>query len=180
MTFPLTVPRSPSSSRASKSPTRSRTSVNAKRRSVRRCTYSRGFETSLHSHAVLPRQESLASLHIRARRASEGSEAFPSLARRVRMSFFGARVINKSAEGTTHFLVPGKRGWTPRLTRRRVLYLSSLLRRRFLLVPAGIGTVQGTVRTHGRSIGVVGPLDRELLHQRSRDAEVGVPQAAER
>jgi len=42
---------------------------------------------------LLPRQESFASLHILTRRASEGSEAFPSLARRVRMSFFGARVI---------------------------------------------------------------------------------------
>src|SRR5208337_3565106 len=42
---------------------------------------------------VLPRQESFASLHILTRRASEGSEALPSLARRVRMSFFGARVI---------------------------------------------------------------------------------------
>ena len=41
----------------------------------------------------LPRQESFASLHILTRRASEGSEALPSLARRVRMSFFGARVI---------------------------------------------------------------------------------------
>ena len=43
--------------------------------------------------AILPRQESFASLHILTRRASEGSEALPSLARRVRMSFFGARVI---------------------------------------------------------------------------------------
>ena len=34
------------------------------------------------------------SLHILTRRASEGSEALPSLARRVRMSFFGARVID--------------------------------------------------------------------------------------
>ncbi len=42
---------------------------------------------------LLPRQESFASLHILTRRASEGSEALPSLARRVRMSFFGARVI---------------------------------------------------------------------------------------
>ncbi len=41
---------------------------------------------------ALPRQESFASLHILTRRASEGSEALPSLARRVRMSFFGARV----------------------------------------------------------------------------------------
>ena len=40
-----------------------------------------------------PRQESFASLHILTRRASEGSEALPSLARWVRMSFFGARVI---------------------------------------------------------------------------------------
>src|SRR5271166_5101772 len=31
------------------------------------------------------------------RRASEGSEALPSLARRVRMSFFGARVMEKLA-----------------------------------------------------------------------------------
>src|SRR5208283_6007818 len=46
-----------------------------------------------HPHGLLPRQESFASLHIRTRRASEGSEALPSLARRVRMSFFGARVI---------------------------------------------------------------------------------------
>src|SRR5271165_1372339 len=42
---------------------------------------------------LLPRQESFASLHILTRRASEGSEALPSLARRVSMSFFGARVI---------------------------------------------------------------------------------------
>jgi len=42
---------------------------------------------------ILPRQESFASLHILTRRASEGSEVLPSLARRVRMSFFGARVI---------------------------------------------------------------------------------------
>src|SRR5208337_2411720 len=42
---------------------------------------------------ILPWQESFASLHILTRRASEGSEALPSLARRVRMSFFGARVI---------------------------------------------------------------------------------------
>ena len=42
---------------------------------------------------LLPRQESFASLHILTRRASEGSEALPSLAGRVRMSFFGARVI---------------------------------------------------------------------------------------
>ncbi len=45
------------------------------------------------SRLVLPRQKSFASLHILTRRASEGSEALPSLARRVRMSFFGARVI---------------------------------------------------------------------------------------
>ncbi len=42
---------------------------------------------------LLPRQESFASLHILTRRASEGSEALPSLARRVSMCFFGARVI---------------------------------------------------------------------------------------
>src|SRR5271166_4910728 len=42
---------------------------------------------------LLPRQESFASLHILTRRASEGSEALPSLARRVRMSFFLAGVI---------------------------------------------------------------------------------------
>jgi hypothetical protein len=47
--------------------------------------------------AYYPRQESFASLHILTRRASEGSEALPSLARRVRMSFFGARVIRKIA-----------------------------------------------------------------------------------
>ena len=46
--------------------------------------------------SVLPRQKSFASLHILTRRASEGSEALPSLARRVRMSFFGARVISRS------------------------------------------------------------------------------------
>ena len=45
---------------------------------------------------LLPRQESFASLHILTRRASEGSEALPSLARRVSMSFFGARVIATS------------------------------------------------------------------------------------
>ena len=44
--------------------------------------------------SLLPRQESFASLHILTRRASEGSEALPSLARRVRMSFYGARVIS--------------------------------------------------------------------------------------
>ena len=44
--------------------------------------------------SLLPRQESFASLHILTRRASEGSEALPSLARRVSMSFFGARVIS--------------------------------------------------------------------------------------
>ena len=48
---------------------------------------------------ILPRQESFASLHILTRRASEGSEALPSLARRVRMSFFGARVIILSPRG---------------------------------------------------------------------------------
>ena len=48
---------------------------------------------SSHESNLLPRQESFASLHILTRRASEGSEALPSLARRVRMSFFGARVI---------------------------------------------------------------------------------------
>jgi hypothetical protein len=50
---------------------------------------------AIHSGSLrlLSRQESFASLHILTRRASEGSEALPSLARRVRMSFFGARVI---------------------------------------------------------------------------------------
>ena len=48
---------------------------------------------------LLPRQESFASLHILTRRASEGSEALPSLARRVRMSFFGARVIERFSLG---------------------------------------------------------------------------------
>jgi len=48
---------------------------------------------------VLPRQGSFASLHILTRRASEGSEALPSLARRVRMSFFGARVIINATDG---------------------------------------------------------------------------------
>ncbi len=52
---------------------------------------------------LLPRQESFASLHILTRRASEGSEALPSLARRVRMSFFGARVI---AERSYHDKIP--------------------------------------------------------------------------
>src|SRR5271166_6536510 len=47
-----------------------------------------------HGEPLLPRQESFASLHILTRRASEGSETLPSLARRVRMSFFGARVIH--------------------------------------------------------------------------------------
>ena len=42
---------------------------------------------------LLRRQESFASLHILIRRANEGSEALPSLARRVSMSIFGARVI---------------------------------------------------------------------------------------
>src|SRR5271166_3625528 len=49
---------------------------------------------------LLPRQESFASLHILTRRASEGSEALPSLARRVRMSFFGARVILAFSRGS--------------------------------------------------------------------------------
>ena len=59
-------------------------------------TYYSGHGPVLRNNAaqtVLPRQESFASLHILTRRASEGSEALPSLARRVRMSFFGARVI---------------------------------------------------------------------------------------
>src|SRR5271165_4378068 len=46
------------------------------------------------TRSILPRQESFASLHILTRRASEGSEALPSLSRRVRMSFFGAGVIS--------------------------------------------------------------------------------------
>ena len=50
-------------------------------------------EMTLPERSLLPRQESFASLHILTRRASEGSEALPSLARRVSMSFFGARVI---------------------------------------------------------------------------------------
>ena len=49
--------------------------------------------TDVYTGSILPRQESFASLHILTRRASEGSEALPSLARRVRMSFFGAKVI---------------------------------------------------------------------------------------
>ena len=53
----------------------------------------RGLAPPADRHDLLPRQESFASLHILTRRASEGSEALPSLARRVRMSFFGARVI---------------------------------------------------------------------------------------
>ena len=52
---------------------------------------------------VLPRQESFASLHILTRRASEGSEALPSLARRVRMSFFGARVIVRGGLSVSRF-----------------------------------------------------------------------------
>jgi hypothetical protein len=60
------------------------------------------------SHRILPRQESFASLHILTRRASEGSEALPSLARRVRMSFFGARVIRphptRAAANAAHIL----------------------------------------------------------------------------
>src|SRR5271157_4922689 len=56
-----------------------------------------GIDVALVSHElILPRQESFASLHILTRRASEGSEALPSLARRVRMSFFGARVIART------------------------------------------------------------------------------------
>ena len=56
-----------------------------------------GIDVALVSHElILPRQESFASLHILTRRASEGSEALPSLARRVRMSFFGARVIDRT------------------------------------------------------------------------------------
>ena len=53
----------------------------------------RGDQSACPISDVLPRQESFASLHILTRRASEGSEALPSLARRVSMSFFGARVI---------------------------------------------------------------------------------------
>ena len=67
--------------------------------------------------ALLPRQESFASLHILTRRASKGSEALPSLARRVRMSFFGARVI-----GTPTPLGPRvdfRAGSTPRSSRLR-------------------------------------------------------------
>ncbi len=52
---------------------------------------------------LLPRQASFASLHILTRRASEGSEALPSLARRVRMSFFGARVISVEGKYTKLF-----------------------------------------------------------------------------
>ena len=55
-----------------------------------------GAAASSSGSSILPRQESFASLHILTRRASEGSEALPSLARRVRMSFFGARVIMKA------------------------------------------------------------------------------------
>jgi hypothetical protein len=57
--------------------------------------------------ALLPRQESFASLHILTRRASEGSEALPSLARRVSMSFFGARVI-PGFFATMGALTPGR------------------------------------------------------------------------
>ena len=56
--------------------------------------YTNGPLNSYETDVLLPRQESFASLHILTRRASEGSEALPSLARRVRMSFFGARVID--------------------------------------------------------------------------------------
>ncbi len=59
---------------------------------TRKCREKRQNEAKF-ALALLPRQESFASLHILTRRASEGSEALPSLARRVRMSFFGARVI---------------------------------------------------------------------------------------
>ena len=52
-----------------------------------------GLDVGTRRKMVLPRQESFESLHILTQRASEGSEALPSLARRVRMSFFGARVI---------------------------------------------------------------------------------------
>ena len=59
---------------------------------------------------ILPRQESFASLHILTRCASEGSEALPSLARRVSMSFFGARVIRSAfrsnADLTGHAVEP--------------------------------------------------------------------------
>ena len=60
--------------------------------------YSRG--RPLGGSRLLPRQESFASLHILTRRASEGSEALPSLARRVSMSFFGARVISLVRSGS--------------------------------------------------------------------------------
>ena len=52
---------------------------------------SRGLVVRSQRH-LLPRQESFASLHILTRRASEGSEALPSLALGS-YSFFGARVI---------------------------------------------------------------------------------------
>ncbi len=64
------------------------------------------FALTLLGLLILPRQESFASLHILTRRASEGSEALPSLARRVRMSFFGARVIALSVYAGLYYSVP--------------------------------------------------------------------------
>ena len=76
-----------------------RVSTNTHRAPLRGLSKARAFTSYRigkdhpHDPDILPRQESFASLHIRTRRASEGSEALPSLARWVRMSFFGARVI---------------------------------------------------------------------------------------
>src|SRR5208283_1133311 len=72
--------------------------------------------TGFRTFTILPRQESFASLHILTRRASEGSEALPSLARRVRMSFFGARVGCPVCAHFVHYTsrrnrVPPRRGF---------------------------------------------------------------------
>src|SRR5208337_5107632 len=73
---------------------------------------------------ILPRQESFASLHILTRRASEGSEALPSLARRVRMSFFGARVIPSASKvGITPVKFQGVSNYLDDLPQKVALYL---------------------------------------------------------
>ncbi len=73
---------------------------------------------SIPHSALLPRQKSFASLHILTRRASEGSEALPSLARRVSMCFFGAGVI----EGIrSHPSGPAARVGFPSLQRAQIV-----------------------------------------------------------
>ena len=103
---------------------------------------------------LLPRQESFASLHILTRRASEGSEALPSLARRVRMSFFGARVIHAPRAAQVR---PRPRRAHAETSRAAVPALLAMRNRR--LVPLGLrraaprGTVQKELDESGLSLG---------------------------